>query len=104
MTRFPQPVELDAVLDTTFEPVADVVLHKAKDLEAIDRQQQKAAEFEAAEAQRLAELCQRQMLQEQEAIQKRNAVFLKDSEDRKHALARTKESKRKRALMGPFSP
>ena len=72
---------------------------KAKELEAIDRQQQKAAEFEAAEAQRLAELCQRQMLQEQEAIQKRNAVFLKDSEDRKHALARTKESKRKRALM-----
>ena len=34
MTRFPQPVELDAVLDTKFEPVADVVLHKAKDLEA----------------------------------------------------------------------
>jgi nucleotide-binding universal stress UspA family protein len=34
MTRFPQPVELDAVLDTTFEPVADMVLHKAKDLEA----------------------------------------------------------------------
>ena len=27
-------MELDAVLDTTFEPVAYVVLHKAKDLEA----------------------------------------------------------------------
>ena len=34
MTRFPQPVELDALLDTTFEPVAEVVLKRAKDLEA----------------------------------------------------------------------
>ena len=28
MTPFPQPIELDAVLDTTWEPVAEVVLRK----------------------------------------------------------------------------
>jgi hypothetical protein len=28
MTSFPQPIELDAVLDTTWEPVAEVVLRK----------------------------------------------------------------------------
>lgn len=31
MTSFPQPIELDAVLDTTWEPVAEVVLRKAMD-------------------------------------------------------------------------
>ena len=31
MTPFPQPIELDAVLDTTWEPVAEVVLRKVGD-------------------------------------------------------------------------
>lgn len=30
MTPFPQPVELDAVMDTTWEPVAEVVRQKAE--------------------------------------------------------------------------
>ena len=28
MTPYPQPVELDAVLDTSWEPVAEVVMNK----------------------------------------------------------------------------
>ena len=67
--------------------------------EAIERKRQKAEEAQAAEVRRVTELCHQQMLDEQEAIRRRNAAFLKDSEDRKHALARAKESKRKRALM-----
>lgn len=31
MTPFPQPIELDAVLDTTWEPVAEIVKRKAED-------------------------------------------------------------------------
>ena len=72
---------------------------KAKEVEAIKRRQLEAEEAEAAEARRSAELCQRHMLEEQEAIRTRNIMFLKESEYRKHALARAKESKRKRALM-----
>ena len=67
--------------------------------EAIERKRQKAEEAQAAEVRRVTELCQQQMLEEQKAIRMRNVAFLKDSEDRKHALARAKESKRKRALM-----
>ena len=31
MTPFPQPIELDAVLDTPWEPVAEIVKRKAED-------------------------------------------------------------------------
>lgn len=33
MTPFPQPIELDAVLDTTWEPIAEVIQKKAMDHE-----------------------------------------------------------------------
>ena len=52
---------------------------------AIDREQQKVKETEAAEALRLVSLCDRHMLKEQKAIQKRNIAFLKGSEDLKRA-------------------
>ena len=81
------------------ERLIRVEQQKAREIEAIDRRQQKAEEAQAAEALRLAQLCQQQMLEEQEAIRMRNTLFLKDSEDRKHALARARESKRKRALV-----
>ena len=57
----------------------------------MERQQQKAKEMKTAEIRRVSELCQQQMLREQEAIRERNAAFLKQSEDRKYALARAKE-------------
>ena len=34
MTPFPQPVELDAVLDTAWEPIADMIKRKAEESNA----------------------------------------------------------------------
>jgi hypothetical protein len=34
MTPFPQPVELDAVLDTSWEPIADMIKRKAEESDA----------------------------------------------------------------------
>ncbi len=34
MTPFPQPVELDAVLDTSWEPIAEMIKRKAEESDA----------------------------------------------------------------------
>lgn len=34
MTPFPQPIELDAVLETTWEPIADMVKRRAEQVDA----------------------------------------------------------------------
>ena len=34
MTPFPQPIELDAVLDTSWEPIADMIKRKAEQSDA----------------------------------------------------------------------
>ena len=34
MTPFPQPIELDAVLDTAWEPIADMIKRKAEEADA----------------------------------------------------------------------